>query len=380
MRLTVNKFSGLRALRQVRGRPGAVPAERCGLAMPDPAPQQRLTARMLPLDVLALDAAPTAERRLDVATTSAAHRLQAAFAQNTVYARGLPEGSFVEVGSGVFASCPELAFVEAATYMSPMALVLLGYELCGTYARDARDPRCGDVVFDVQKATTVADIRSYIGRCSRVRGTVRALELLDYVRDNAWSPMEAIVCALALMPVAEDGYGLGEAALNVRRPNPAELVSLGCKESRVPDIEIVGTHIGFNYDGRGHFDVRDASEDVGQARDARTKYVDDLRRNRELIASTGRVVLPVTAEDLFQEGGLDAVMLEAALTMERRDGFDPTHVKTAVRTPGLKNERQRVIWSLLPWPAGDDYARRVAEGLERLGEPREVFEARMVIA
>ena len=73
-------------------------------------------------------------------------------------------------------------------------------------------------------------------------------------------------------------------------------------------------------------------------------------------------------------------MLEAALTMERLDGFDPTHVKTAVRTPGLKNERQRVIWSLLPWPAGDDYARRVAEGLERLGEPREVFEARMVIA
>ena len=178
--------------------------------------------------------------------------------------------------------------------------------------------------------------------------------------------MESIVSALAVMPVEELGYRLGPVRLNVRHENPEELVALGCCRSRVPDIEVEGSSIGFNYDGREHFDLgmlvseADDFERTRAAREIREKYVDDLRRNREL-AALGRVVLPVTSEDLFQEGGLDAVMLEAAAAMKALDGLTLPHVRAAVRSRTLRRARQRLVWSLLPWDAAAGWAREIAE-------------------
>ncbi len=391
MHLTVNKFSGLRAMRRKRTAEGRLPRGRVGLLAPDPSPQVRWTVGLLPLDVLALDHAPDERHALNVAVPDARARLQGRFATSTVYSRNLPDGSFIELDAGISVSCPELAFVEAGTYMTPMAHILLGYELCGTYSRDGRNPRCGSVAFGVEPATSVERIRSYIEQAGRIRGAQRAKELLSYVADNAWSPMEAVVAALATIPATEGGYGLCEVALNRRRANAPELVKLGCKESRVPDIEIVGTRVGFNYDGRGHFgadapggsssaESTDASKALGSAA-SRSKYLDDLRRNRELAAS-GAVVLPVTSEDLFQQGGLDAVMLEAVLVMEKLGDISAAkarELKAIIRTPVLQRERQRIIWSLLPWEPGDAYTRQIADRLARAGHPREVVEAEIVL-
>ena len=377
MHLAVNKLSGLRALRRARAAYKALPSERCDLFAPNPDPQVRWTTRLLPLDVLALDAAPDTDHPLAVAVPSAEARLQARFATSTVYSQNLPALSIVELDEGIAASCPELAFVEAATYMTPMALVLLGYELCGTYTRDARNPRCGDVTFGVQPATNVGRIGDFIEYSGRIRGAQKAKQALALVRDNAWSPMEAIVAALALLPMSEGGYGLGDVALNRRQLTAPELVSLGCKDSRVPDIELVGTHVGFNYDGHAHFAVGEAAEGQQAGADAasvRAKYLDDLRRNREL-AAMGRVVLPVTSEDLFQQGGLDAVMLEAVLIAEELDHIEDgrfDELKALISMPVLQRERQRIIWSVLPWEHGDAYARQIADQLARLGHPREI--------
>ena len=40
--------------------------------------------------------------------------------------------------------------------------------------------------------------------------------------------------------------------------------------------------------------------------------------------------------------------------------------------PVLQRERQRIIWSVLPWEHGDAYARQIADQLARLGHPREI--------
>ena len=113
----------------------------------------------------------------------------------------------------------------------------------------------------------------------------------------------------------------------------------------------------------------------------RAKYLDDLRRNRELAAS-GAVVLPVTSEDLFQRGGLDTVMLEAVLLMEQSGELKPAkarELKAAIRMPALRRERQRIIWSLLPWEPGDAHARQITNCLARAGHAREVIEASIAI-
>ena len=365
MQLAVDKLSALRALRVFRRERGALPAARESLPAPDPSPQQRWSARVVPTDRLALAAPPSEVAPVDVVVPSPELRLRGKFFSCVVRSTSIPEDSFVDLGDGLFAPCPELLFYELADVMSPEALALVGYELCGTYARDAASPRLGDVVYDLPPATSVERIRSYLeGFRDRPRALL-ARHALSHVADNAWSPMEAIVALMACLPVRELGFEMGEVVLNERHGATPELVALGSRASRVPDIEIAGTHVGFNYDSQLHLDLEsivraategDAAEQVAAVR---RKHRDDIKRNREL-AAMGRVVLPVTATDLFAPGGLDAVMLEAAMTINELDGGRAlTHAQLAL-SPGYQARRQALVWSLLPWEAGIRHAHDAA--------------------
>lgn len=371
MRLSVNKMTGLRLLRAARQAGMSLSARRCDLAAPDASPRRRWSASIVPLRQLALTEPPTAERRLDVAVPKASQRLRASFASCTVYGSRLPAGAFVDLGEGIQVAGPELLFLEMADVLPVPVHVLLGFELCGTFGRDPWRPRTGDVAFDLAPATSVERIRGFILSC-RYFGDVadRALERLEYVADNAWSPMEAVLASMVALPVTECGYGLGRVALNRRRENPAFLVERGCPGSRVPDVEVLGTALGFNYDGRGHFDLESvaaaASDDARRAamRAVREKYLDDLRRNRELMAR-GLVVLPVTSEDLFHEGGCDALVYEALSLLDELGRPTPSEAWGALESATLSRVRQEVLWSILPWAEAPRYARGLWEREER---------------
>ena len=350
MRLTADRLSALRALRAWRrtGRP--LPETRCDLPAPDPSPQQRWTRRALPLERLALDEPPTGDRPLEIVVPSPADRPKGSFFSCTVRS-SLPSGSFVCLRDGLFVPCPELLFLELAEVMDPKVLALLGYELCGTFSRDPRDPRGGDPVYGISPVTSVEKIAAYLDSLGWRRSALLAGHALRRVADNAWSPPEAVIALMARLPVNDLGYELGEVALNVRHGTSPELVALGCRDSRVPDIEVVGTRIGFNYDSRLHLDlesVASAARD-GDARAAmravRGKHHDDIKRNREL-AAQGRIILPVTTEDLYEPGGLDAVMVEAAMTIRQ---FDGGHTLQNVMLAVLSaRERQQLLRLLLP--------------------------------
>lgn len=361
MRLAVDRLTALRALRAFRAEGRALPAARCDLPAPDPSPRHRWGARALPLDRLALDAPPTGENPVEVAVPDAASRVQASFAHCRVRGTSIPAQSFVDLGGGLFIPAPELLFYELADVMSLEALALVGYELCGTYARDAADPRLGGATYDLPPATSVEKIDALLHSLGYRPTALLARRALSFVADGAWSPMEAIVALMARLPADECGYELGRVRLNVRHGATPELVALGCRESRVPDIEIVGTHVGFNYDGGDHLDLEsiargaEAGDPLPAMRAVREKYLDDLRRNREL-AAMGRVILPVTAQDLFRPGGLDAVMLEAAMTIDELDGGFALQNTRAAMAVSSRERRQRLLWSLLPWPEGARYA------------------------
>ena len=358
MRLALDGLTALRALRVWRrtGRP--LPEARCELPPPDPSPQRRWTTRLLPLERLALREVPTADRPLEVVAPSARTRLEASFAHCRVRSTSIPGRSFVDLGDGLLIPCPELLFFELAETMTPEAHALLAYELCGTYARDPEQPRLGEVVYDLPPVTSTERIAAYLDLLGDRPAAIASRHNLSHVADNAWSPMEAIVALMICLRPDELGYGLGRVRLNARRGSTPELVALGCRESRVPDIEIVGTHVGFNYDSTLHLDL-DAIADAAARGDAsaeiravREKYLDDLRRNREL-AALGSIILPVTKQDLFAPGGLDAVMLEAAMVIDQVDGgCSLSDVRAILGPSSLQRRRQRLIWSLLPWDEG----------------------------
>ena len=307
-------------------------------------------------------------RSSDPVSSTASGRPQASFVRTHVLGV-LPEGSFVDLQNGLVIPCPELLFLRMASHLSPEAHTLLAYELAGTYARDPEDPRLGTVVFGVPPVTSIERIRSYLARYGRRNGSVLCAHNLASARDNAWSPMEAIIALLALLPPNEQGYGLGQISLNVRHEASEDLVSLGARSSRVPDIEIVGSHVGFNYDGSLHLNLEAILESARTGEDAeriireiREKSRDDILRNRELMAM-GRLILPVTSADLFAPGGLDAVMLEAALAREEIDGISSGDIRYLVETKWYSEARQQLLWSLLPWRPGISHARKVVEAM-----------------
>ncbi|WP_455138367.1 hypothetical protein [Thermophilibacter sp.] len=365
MLLPVDRLTALRALRVYRRAGGAPPAERIDLPEPDASPRTRWTPGLIPIERLALAEPPDVARPIEVAAPSAASRLRGSFVRCSVRSTSLPPRSFVSLGDGLVTPCPELLFLELADVMTPAAHALLGYELCGTYARDPADPRLSDVVHGLRPVTTTERIARYLDEVGRRPGSVLARRNLAHVADNAWSPMEAIVAFMARLPVHELGYELGGIVLNERHEAAPQLVQLGIASSRVPDIEVVGTHVGFNYDSHAHLDLDaiveaalsgDASDSV---REVREGYLDDIRRNREL-AAQGRIILPVTPEDLFARGGLDAVMLEAAqLANELGDSDDALGNVAVALDPSYARPRQLFLWSLLPWPPGVGYARAV---------------------
>lgn len=358
MFICVNKTSGLALLRHVRATGKIAYAQVCGLPEPEPSPQLRWSAKLIPHQLVGLTDPPSASQRVCVAVPSPESRPRASFFSPTVYSEGLPPGSFLQVGESLVIPCPELLFVELACKMHPAALELLGYELCGTYARSPTNPRDGGVTHGLAPVTCVDSIRLFIESCARIKGMRQAASSLNNICDNAWSSMESVCALLMKRPVSELGYGLGDLSLNARQRNPWQLVQRGCRESRVPDIVLEDHPIGFNYDGHDHLNLPPLLNIAGdetmmrlELSKIRSKYVDDRKRDREL-AAQGRVVMPIVAEDIFAAGGLDTVVLEALMASERLGGPAKDSISTEVWNPDISRERQELIWSLLPWQGG----------------------------
>lgn len=371
MNITLTGLNALKVLRMVRRKevPGASLSRRTNLQLPSPAPKKRWSASAI--DLSALGILFDERHPLGIAVPAANKRVRMRSVSNTVYASGLPENSFVDVGNGVFISCPELLFVELTNVMDAPAHVLLGLELCGSFARDPNDPRNGTVAFDLAPVTSAEKIRSYIERCKNVRDLSYAAERAKYVLDNAWSPMEAILATLLRLPIGEYGYDLGELELNRRVEAPEQLRPYVEKTTRVPDILLKGTTVGVNYDGEVHFDLEEiarraaSGEDVAAAiDDARRKVVDDRRRDRDLLAQ-GYLVLPATSEDLYQEGDLDKLAGQLIELAERTAGRDYSLQRKVLELKMATGPRQRVIWSLLPGERGRRLARELSEEARR---------------
>lgn len=368
MEVTLNRRLALSVLRNVRATGRLNSLSPCEIACPSPAPAQRWTHASADLSSLGIAWSFTQDRPFELAVGRADLRVRSSWARNTVYERGLPDLPARAVSAGVSIVCPELLFVELAKDLGTIEHVLLGYELCGTYVRDAGDPRSGPVAYGVSPATSVARIEHFIDSCDRTWGISRARDHLAYVRDNAWSPMEAIIAAFAMLPAYELGYDLGPVVLNKRKRVSDGTGDGSTTGTRVPDLMFEGSAVGFNYEGFEHFDLerlvqaaRNVEMDPGNAHageelalateSVRTKYVDDARRDRELGAQ-GLTVFRATKEDLYARGGLDRLMRLGMDALERGSGRELGEQRVALRNPLLAKLRQEAIWAMLPGALG----------------------------
>jgi len=144
----------------------------------------------------------------------------------------LPAGSFVELGGGLWVCSPELVFLQMASSLSLIELILLGFELCGTYSllpheeeQGHASPRMDDLdVSDPRRRgfnnrpplTSVERIKAFLARTPGMKGGVKAARALRYVIDGSASPMESKLAMLLTLPYGLGGFGFPQPALNHR--------------------------------------------------------------------------------------------------------------------------------------------------------------------
>ena len=122
----------------------------------------------------------------------------------------IPHGAFEQTRSDLWVACPELAFCQMARYLSFPELVKLGYELCARFFIDPWD----QTPTRREPATTVREIRRFLRAWGNRRGANQAARALQYVCDDAESPMEIAMAMLLTLPKMYGGYGLPRAELN----------------------------------------------------------------------------------------------------------------------------------------------------------------------
>ncbi|MBQ9058273.1 MAG: hypothetical protein IJ125_03710 [Atopobiaceae bacterium] len=297
-------------------------------------------------------------------TSDKKSRLQVRGTNNTFRLGSYPNKAFIQLENGLAISGPELMFIELARVMDPAIHLLLGMELCGRFSRSADDPRNGTITYDIEPVTNVNRLRAFATEASWIRGTKQALETIERIVENAWSPMEAILAALIVTPVYNLGYGLDPIVLNPRKQLSERMSRSSSVDSRVPDIMFEKTNIGINYDGDDHFRLHDiataavyADRHPGDSaairqlddtlRETRRRIVDDKHRDRDLM-SMGLTVFPVTREDLEEPGGCDRLMSQVIEVMESTADRDLSLQKQMLLHPSIAKARQDFIWSIMP--------------------------------
>ncbi len=120
----------------------------------------------------------------------------------------LPPHSHIPIEDPFHLSTPEAAFLQAASAMDLIKLIVIGYELCGTYTELPNGNR------ELAPRMTCASLQRYLDQASGAYGIKKARKALGYMLDRSASPMETRLALLLSLPVLLGGYGLPQPQLN----------------------------------------------------------------------------------------------------------------------------------------------------------------------
>ena len=215
-----------------------------------------------------------------------------------------PSGSFIKVRKDVVVCSPELCFLQMATLLELPKLIMLGYELCGTYSllstsklkkRDA--------------LTTTQKIRAYVTKMSGAHGHTKAMRALSYIQNGAESPMETRLAMLLTLPYKLGGYGFPFPDLNhVVSPTKSARANANKTHYRC-DLFWLDKKLDVEYDSDTHH--------LGRERIA----ADAIRRNA--LISLGVTVVVVTRTQFYDLRQFDKLARQIASLLGRRLRYVP---------------------------------------------------------
>lgn len=227
-------------------------------------------------------------------------------------------GMFCKIGDNAYVTSPEMTFAQMATRLSFIELIMLGMELCGTYAPSPYTKR-----YEERPALTNRNrLISFCNRTAKehLRGATTARKALRWVVDGSNSPAETALYMLLCLPVRLGGYGF-------KQPNMNPVTSLGQRASSMLgyhsmrcDLHWVDERVVVEYDSdQEHLSSQSASQDA---------------RRRNVLGYEDITVITVRKPMIATPGAFDDVARQLAKALGRqlraRD-LEPTKARSNLR-------------------------------------------------
>lgn len=193
-------------------------------------------------------------------------------------------GMFCKIDKNAYITSPEMTFVQMATRLNFIDLILLGMELCGTYAPCPYADR-----FDERPAVTTHDrLLSFCKRAVGVRGAATAKKALRFIVDGSNSPAETSLVLYLCLPVRLGGYGFELPDMNPTTPLGKRASNMFGHPTMRCDLHWVSQHIVLEYDSdQEHLSSQSASRDAHRRNVLGYKDVTVISVRKPMIASPG---------------------------------------------------------------------------------------------
>jgi hypothetical protein len=241
-------------------------------------------------------------KRLEVLVSSTDKALRSEDHVCRVLKAPVIHGMFCSIAKDAYVTSPEMTFVQMATRLSFIELVLLGMELCGTYAPcpfadrfDERPP-----VTTKERLTSFAERAREAG----VKGAATALRALRWVVNGSNSPAETALVLFLCLPVRLGGYGFKFPDMNPTTPLGKRASSMLGHPTMRCDLHWVDEAVVIEYDSdQEHLTSQSAATDA---------------RRRNVLGYKDVTVITVRVQMIAMPGAFDDVAKQLARALGRR--------------------------------------------------------------
>lgn len=247
----------------------------------------------------------------------------------------LPEGSLLRVAPGIVCPSWERHLVRScAEARSLSERIMLGMELCGTYAHQSLGHRELPIESNINRVSSRTAVQAYLERAGGTRGVKRTREAMRWVLDNANSPCEAALGGIQHLPPRLGGLGYPSPTLNERLEVPRSKRLLTRSDHYLPDIFWLAFLLDLEYDSdEWHLAPRRVRRDKGRLND---------------IQALGVRVMPVTSAMLNHFDGFELLERQIGEHMARTLGEPMIRHLRMLRDEKYVTLRRQRLYELLP--------------------------------
>lgn len=155
---------------------------------------------------------------------------------------------FIRIGSGLYASCPELCFVQLALDLPLHELAKAGNALCSRFFIEPPTSERPGGLGARSPLTSIRRIEAFIRRNPGMHGSKQARRALGLMVDNAASPPEMFLWSILCLPQRYGGYGLPRFVMNHRIYPSKRAQAIAHRTTLIPDLLHEGARVVIEYD------------------------------------------------------------------------------------------------------------------------------------